>query len=118
MACDTEKKELDKASKALNEASEDWWQGAVAMGVGAVVVVGTVLTTPFTLGGSLVVGGTLIATFLVLVTLVWANYELLKVGVWLDYALPLLGIQAHSLIAELEERYVSYKSKRDARAKH
>lgn len=64
MACDTEKKELDKASKALNEASEDWWQGAVAMGVGAVVVVGTVLTTPFTLGGSLVVGGTLIATYM------------------------------------------------------
>jgi hypothetical protein len=47
--------------------------------------------------------GTLVATGAIIAVLPWASFSLFKHGVWLDFALPLLGIQVHKLITSLEE---------------
>ena len=47
--------------------------------------------------------GTLVATGVIIAVLPWASFSLFKHGVWLDFALPLLGIQVHKLITSLEE---------------
>lgn len=47
--------------------------------------------------------GTVVATCALLAVLPWLSFSLFKHGVWLDFALPLLGIQVHKLITSLEE---------------
>ena len=47
--------------------------------------------------------GTLVATGVIIAVLPWASFSLFKHGVWLDFALPLLGIQVHKMITSLEE---------------
>lgn len=50
------------------------------------------------------VSGTIIALLLVLGGLVPISYHFFKFGVWLDLALPLIGIQVHRLVKSFEER--------------
>lgn len=50
------------------------------------------------------VSGTIIALLLVLGGLVPVSYYFFKFGVWLDLALPLIGIQLHRLVKSFEER--------------
>ena len=47
--------------------------------------------------------GTVVATSALLAVLPWISFSLFKHGVWLDFALPLLGIQVHKLITTFEE---------------
>lgn len=47
--------------------------------------------------------GTLFATSCGIVLIPLANYMFVKFGVWLDFAAPLLAIQAHRIIASFEE---------------
>ncbi len=47
--------------------------------------------------------GTVVATCAILAVLPWLSFSLFKQGVWLDFALPLLGIQVHKMITTLEE---------------
>ena len=50
------------------------------------------------------VRGTLIATFGVLFVLWAASYWFFKYGIWLNFALPLIGIQIHRIVKSIEER--------------
>jgi CHASE2 domain-containing sensor protein len=71
------------------------------------------ITVPLALAMVVVVGyafarwrsllGTVIATCALLAVLPWLSFSLFKHGVWLDFALPLLGIQVHKMITTLEE---------------
>jgi CHASE2 domain-containing sensor protein len=71
------------------------------------------ITVPLALAMIVVVGyafarwssllGTVIATCALLAVLPWISFSLFKHGVWLDFALPLLGIQVHKMITTLEE---------------
>jgi CHASE2 domain-containing sensor protein len=51
--------------------------------------------------------GTLIATAVAIGVLAVGSFYLFAHGVWLDFALPLLGIQAHRLVKSFEERVES-----------
>jgi hypothetical protein len=48
--------------------------------------------------------GTWISTMVAIMLLTVASFYLFKHGVWLDFALPLLGIQVHRMVKSLEER--------------
>ncbi len=48
--------------------------------------------------------GTWISTGVAIVLLAVGSFYLFKYGVWLDFALPLLGIQAHRMVKSMEER--------------
>lgn len=71
------------------------------------------MTAPLALAMIVVIGyafsrwrsllGTVIATCALLAVLPWISFSLFKHGVWLDFALPLLGIQVHKAITSLEE---------------
>ena len=71
------------------------------------------ITVPLALTMIIVVGyafarwssllGTIVATCAILAVLPWISFSLFKQGVWLDFALPLFGIQVHKLITSLEE---------------
>ncbi len=71
------------------------------------------ITVPLALAMVVVVGyafarwrsllGTVIATCALLAVLPWISFSLFKHGVWLDFALPLLGIQVHKMVTTLEE---------------
>lgn len=71
------------------------------------------MTAPLALAMIVVIGytfsrwrsllGTVIATCALLAVLPWLSFSLFKHGVWLDFALPLLGIQVHKAITSLEE---------------
>ena len=71
------------------------------------------MTAPLALAMIVVIGyafsrwrsllGTVIATCALLAVLPWISFSLFKHGVWLDFALPLLGIQVHKGITSLEE---------------
>jgi CHASE2 domain-containing sensor protein len=45
---------------------------------------------------------TLILFFLLLILLILTNYRLLHNGIWMDFALPLIGMFLHRLVAEFE----------------
>lgn len=53
--------------------------------------------------------GTLISTMLILLLFAVASVFLFRSGLWLDFALPLLGIQAHRMIRAGEE-YLEHRS--------
>ena len=48
--------------------------------------------------------GTWISTGVAIVLLAVGSFYLFKHGVWLDFALPLLGIQVHRMVKSMEER--------------
>ena len=48
--------------------------------------------------------GTWISTGVAIVLLAVGSFYLFKHGVWLDFALPLLGIQLHRMVKSMEER--------------
>ncbi len=54
--------------------------------------------------------GTVIATCALLAVLPWISFSLFKHGVWLDFALPLLGIQVHKGITSLQESLARRKN--------
>jgi hypothetical protein len=58
--------------------------------------------------------GTWIATGVVLLAMVPLSFHLFKYGIWLDFALPLLGIQLHRTVKSLEERWHRYFGRRAA----
>lgn len=49
--------------------------------------------------------GTWTATIVIFGFLLYLSFEFFKYGIWLDFALPLLGIQAHETIKRLEEKW-------------
>jgi CHASE2 domain-containing sensor protein len=77
------------------------------------------MTAPLALAMIVVIGyafsrwrsllGTVIATCALLAVLPWISFSLFKHGVWLDFALPLLGIQVHKVITSLEESFARRK---------
>ena len=82
------------------------------------------VTAPLALAMIVVVGyafarwnsvlGTVIATCAILAVLPWLSFSLFKHGVWLDFALPLAGIQVHKLITSMEEHFVRRQHRRAA----
>lgn len=48
--------------------------------------------------------GTVISTVVLLASLAVASFYVFRYGVWLDFALPLIGIQIHQMVASFEER--------------
>lgn len=58
-------------------------------------------------------GGTLLLSVVIIVGLVPLSFALFKYGVWLDLALPVLGIQIHRFIKTMEERWESRNHARE-----
>lgn len=48
--------------------------------------------------------GTVISTAVLLASLAVASFYVFRHGVWLDFALPLIGIQIHEMVARFEEK--------------
>jgi CHASE2 domain-containing sensor protein len=86
------------------------------------------ITVPLALTMIIVVGyafarwssvlGTIVATCAILAVLPWISFSLFKQGVWLDFALPLLGIQLHKLITSLEESLARRQKAATAARRH
>jgi CHASE2 domain len=82
------------------------------------------VTAPLALAMIVVVGyafarwssllGTVIATSAILAVLPWLSFSLFKYGVWLDFALPLAGIQVHKIITSMEEHFARRQLRRVA----